>query len=227
MAVATLYQAARSEADIGGDFFDAFALNGERVALVVGDVSGKGLEAASRTAEVKYALRAFLREDASPAGALDRVNDFLLDTQTLDGQSRFSFVCVALGVLDTETGGLHIANAGAEAPLILRADGGAEAVSGNGPPLGVTAAAEYAEQSVRLAHGDTVLFVTDGVTEARRGRDFFGYEGFAGTARRAAGNSLDALGGAIIHKATDFAGGKLGDDVCLLLARYGPSSAFP
>ena len=223
LSVVPFYQAARDEADIGGDFFDAFALNGERVALVVGDVSGKGLDAASRTSEVKYALRAFLREDASPAEALDRVNDFLLDTQSLDGQSLSSFVCVALGVLELETGALRIASAGAEAPLVLRADGGVESTAGNGPPLGVTATADYEERPIRLGAGDTVLFVTDGVTEARRGRDFFGYEGFMEAARRAAAlGELEALGGAIIREAAQFAGGKLGDDVCLLLARYDP-----
>ena len=222
LEVHTVYQAAWQEADIGGDFFDVFALNDDRIALLVGDVSGKGLVAASRTAEVKYALRAFLRENASPALTLDRLNDFLLDGQVLDGQPLDSFVCLALGVLDTASGTLSVANAGAEAPLILPASGSpALPVPDNGPPLGVTAGAAYADAAVTLMPGDGVLLVTDGITEARRGREFFGYEGLVSTAQRAwAQGSLTALGQAVIGEAAGFAGGQLGDDVCLLLVRY-------
>ncbi len=222
LEIETIYRAARQEADIGGDFFDVFALNGDRVALVVGDVSGKGLDAASRTAEVKYALRAFLRENPAPAQALDRLNDFLLDGQTLDGQPLNSFVCLALGVLDTASGLLSVSNAAGEAPLVLAASGGEpRPVPGNGPPLGVTAGADYADACVPLAPGDAVVFVTDGITEARRGREFFGYEGLIETAQRAWPQaSLTALGQAVAGDAAEFAGGTLGDDVCLLLARY-------
>jgi serine phosphatase RsbU (regulator of sigma subunit) len=210
----------RDEADVGGDFFDAFALNDERLAFAVGDVSGKGLAAATRTAEVKYVLRAFLREHASPAQALDRLNDFLLDGQTLDGQPLSSFVCLAVGVLETATGLLTIANAGAEAPLILPADGEARPVPGHAPPLGVTATAEYTDYSLPLATGDRLLLMTDGLTEARRGREFFGYEGLVATAQRMGGqHSLKALTEALVSEAAEFAGGLLGDDVCVLAIR--------
>ena len=77
LSVAPLYEAAWSEAGVGGDFYDAFAVGACQVALVVGDVAGKGLEAAARTAEVKYALRAFLLEYPHPARTLMRLNDFL------------------------------------------------------------------------------------------------------------------------------------------------------
>jgi serine phosphatase RsbU (regulator of sigma subunit) len=222
----TEYQAAWQEADIGGDFFDVFALNGDRVALMVGDVSGKGLEAASRTAEVKYALRAFLRESPSPARALDRLNDFLLDAQTLDGQRLDSFICVSLAVLDTESGRLTASCAGAESPLVIPIQGESAPIPGHGPPLSVTAAAEYEDVSLSLSPGDAVVFVTDGITEARRGRDFFGYEGLLETVcREDPQHSLRDLGQSIIGDAAAFAGGTLHDDVCLLLVRYtGPPS---
>ena len=87
LAVATLYEAAWAEAQVGGDFFDAFALDGGRVALVVGDVSGKGLAAAAHTAEVKYALRAFLRETPPPDRALSRLNAFIHDNHRLNGEA--------------------------------------------------------------------------------------------------------------------------------------------
>ena len=82
--VQTFYAAALNEAEVGGDFFDAFALNAEMVALVVGDVSGKGLAAAGRTSEVKYALRGFLHEHNSPKTALARLNEFIFNTHRFD-----------------------------------------------------------------------------------------------------------------------------------------------
>lgn len=82
--VETLYAAAMNESDVGGDFFDAFALSESKVALVAGDVSGKGLAAAGRTAEVKYALRAFLHAHQAPELALTHLNEFIWQTHRLD-----------------------------------------------------------------------------------------------------------------------------------------------
>ena len=81
LRIQTEYEPAWREALIGGDFYDALSLGGNTVALVVGDVTGKGLEAATHTAEVKYALRAILREHPHPAQALGRLNDFLVAGQ--------------------------------------------------------------------------------------------------------------------------------------------------
>ncbi len=225
LEIGTFYQAAWSEAEIGGDFYDAFLLENEKVALVVGDVSGKGLAAASRTAEVKFALRAFLREDPSPARALDRLNDYLLDAQTLDGQSFDSFVALSLCILDVSGDALFIASAGAEPPLLRRASGGVTSFPNGGPPLGATAWSEYSEQQTGFRPGDTVLMVTDGITEARQGSQFFGSEGLVKVIE---GTRPDEgpvpLGQTILHRATEFAGGKLSDDVCLLLVRRRPDS---
>lgn len=228
LEVQTLYQAAREEAEIGGDFFDAFRLNDDRVALLVGDVSGKGLDAASHTAELKSILRAFLREDPSPAQALDRLNDFLLDAQTLDQQPLDNFVCLAIAVLDTTSGTLSVANAGEEPPLAML---GHELypVSEHSTPLGVTATAEYTNETLTLAAGDTLLLLTDGITEARCGRAFFGYDGFVETLEQVRERvTLRELNQAVMDAATSFAGGQLSDDICLLAARFsGPSSSDP
>jgi serine phosphatase RsbU (regulator of sigma subunit) len=86
--ISTRYEAAWEEAQIGGDFHDAFQVDGGKVALVVGDVTGKGLAAASYTAEIKFALRAYLRESDDPAAALQRLNHFLVGAQRLDAHPR-------------------------------------------------------------------------------------------------------------------------------------------
>ena len=81
LAIETFYHAASDEAAIGGDFSDVFTYDGGKVALVVGDISGKGLSAATLIAEVKYALRAILREHPWPPVALARLNDFVCEAQ--------------------------------------------------------------------------------------------------------------------------------------------------
>ena len=218
--VETCYLAALNEAELGGDFFDAFALAGGKVALVVGDVSGKGLAAAGRTAEVKYALRAFLHEYPAPEIALGRLNDFVCETHRLDTDNRDVFIVLALVVLDTLTGEAAFSAAGAEPTLILRANGTAEPVEITGLPLGVQPGAQYMAVAALLASGETVLMATDGITEARRRKAFLGTEGMAALAVEAGPTvSLSALSQAICVGARDFADTGLRDDVCLLLAR--------
>ena len=217
--VETLYQAALNEADVGGDFHDAFALSRERVALVVGDVSGKGLRSAERTVEVKYALRAFLHAYPSPEIALGYLNDFLCEAHYLDKDSE-TFIVVALAVVNADTGEAAFAAAGAEPTLILRAGGRAEAVEISGLPLGIQADTPYSAATALLSPGETVLMATDGITEARRGQGFLGVEGMVALAEKAGPSaSLRELSQAIYGGARDFAGGGLSDDVCLLLAR--------
>ena len=218
--VSTFYQPAWDEASIAGDFFDTFALPGGRVALAVGDASGKGLAAAARTAEVKYALRAILHETSQPERALSRLNDFLCHSYRAQGLEADLVVVLALAVLDMESGEAHFAAAGAEPPLILRKDGSAEVMAIGGLPLGVYEGTEYRVQTKSIGDGDTILITTDGVTEARRSGDFLGYEGFTELAERFR-NTVRTIdyGQSIVDEARAFAGGKFQDDVCLLVAR--------
>ena len=220
IAVETLYQAALNEANIGGDIFDAFALDGEKVALVVGDVSGKGLLAAGRTAEVKYALRAFLYAYRSPEIALAHLNDFICKTHHLDTDNSEAFIILALAVIDTSTGEAAFSAAGAEPTLILRVGGRAERIEIIGTPLGIQPDVSYLLKTTLLEMGETALMATDGITEARRGHAFLGVDGMAALAEKAGPSaSLAELSQAIYGGARDFANGNLHDDVCLILAR--------
>ena len=218
--VETLYMAAMKESDVGGDFFDAFALGTGRVAVVIGDVSGKGLAAAGRTAEVKYALRAFLHAHQSPEVALTHLNEFIYETHRLDADSGETFIVLALAVLDTGTGEATFSSAGAEPSLILRGDGTAEAVEIIGMPLGIHANSQYTARTAHLKSGETVLMATDGITEARSGHEFLGWKGLESLAVQA-GPSMPpgALIQAVYDGALAFAGGALCDDACLLVAR--------
>ena len=218
------YEPAWDEALIGGDFYDALPLKDGKVALVVGDVCGKGLAAATHTAEVKFALRAYLHEHSDPAAALDHLNQFLLSgQQAAGGVRRQTLVAVCLAVVDTVTGEIQVGAAGSEYPLLLRRDRSEpETIQPEGILLGVDPEAHYRTVPLCLNSGDTLLMVTDCVTEARAGNAFFGADGLARIAHRAfitSASSEDLGGGAIIREAKAFAGGTLQDDACLLLAR--------
>jgi PAS domain S-box-containing protein len=218
--VKEFYESAMNEAEVGGDFFDTFALTEELVALVVGDVSGKGLIAAGRTAEVKYALRAFLHRTHDPQVALVQLNDFICHNHRFDEDNGETFIVLALTVVNTTTGEAIFSAAGAEPSVILRASGASELVETTGWPLGIQSDAAYTPCNTVLDRGDTVVMATDGITEARRGRAFLGAEGMADLAEKVGPTaSLKDLSAAIYKGALDFSGGKIRDDVCLLLAR--------
>jgi PAS domain S-box-containing protein len=239
--VAMHFEPAWDDALIGGDFFDAFPLRDGSTALVVGDVTGKGLAAAAYTAEVKFALRAFLREDSNPAVAMGRLNRFLVDAQTLDKRDNTALVCMVIAIVQGSTGRLQVSAAGAEPPLLIRAEAqtpsDTEEIWSHGLILGIERDAEYEATERTLEQGDLLVLTTDGVTEARRmGATgtvaIFGYDGLRDTALEAltairplSGNKkfppggMDVLAETIADSAKKFSNNVLQDDVCLLIAR--------
>ncbi len=222
LSLATLYKAASQEAGIGGDFYDVYTVDGGEVALVVGDVSGKGLSAATHIAEVKYTLRAFLRENPSPGHALARLNDSVCEAQRQDGWGNASLVVLALAVVDPTTGGAVYASAGAEPMLILPpGDGEVEEIGRrSGLVLGVTPGQQYLETALTLEPGAMLLMATDGITEARQGGEMLNLDGLKRLAAEARHlPEVGEISRAILDGARDHAGGILTDDACLLLAR--------
>lgn len=227
------YEAALGEAKVGGDSCDVFALAGERVALAVADASGKGLAAAERVAEIRFALRAFLREHTDPGRALSCLNDFVCDAQRLGRRDNSTFATLTLAVLHGASGELTCLCAGGEPPLVLRADGTVEAVQICGAALGLFPSQGYAAAGLRLEAGDAVLLTTDGLTEARRlgsggpgnarTGPFLGLAGVAQLASEAQDPAapLRQIGRSIFEGARCFAGGSFHDDACLLIGRRG------
>ena len=223
LEVATLCEPALTAPNVGGDFCDAFALNAGKVALLVGDVCGRGLEPAIYGDHLKYAVRAYLRESPYPTQALTRLNRFVCDTQRLDGRGEETFTVLTLGVVDPASGEMVLALAGAEPPLLLRKRSGATKTIPVTPklPLGIEAGETYGAVTLRLEPGDTLLLTTDGITEARHEHEFLDSAGLLRLFEHASAESpqLGELGQAILDGARTFAGGSLRDDACLLLAR--------
>lgn len=230
VSVKTIYESASDEALAGGDFWDTFACDHGNVAFVLGDVMGQGLPAAVFTAELKYTLRGFIREHVTPGRILRQMNAYLheshrLFAEGLNEQGGDSPICMTLAIINTVTGQGTIASAGMEPPLLVRNDGQMEQIRVHGMLLGVQPGTEYMETPFQLAPRDWLIMTTDGITEARRGKQFLGQEGLMGLIRdgRSQGmfesTSIEQIGQTILDGAKAFSGGRLRDDACVLLAR--------
>ena len=236
VTVQSFYQSAWDDALIGGDFFDVFAVSEDVVALVVGDATGKGVEAATYTAEVKFALRAYLREHRGDLPAsLRLLNDFVVDNERLDAAHvQGSYIAMVVVLINTQTGEATCCCAGAEPPLILRA-ATREIVEASafGALLGVSQSAEYTATSHFLGVGDLIALTTDGLTEARRpptrtasgnmqSGEFFGLDGLGEALRAETDNPdrpLAEVEEAMVGRALAWADGQRHDDICLLIAK--------
>ena len=166
--VATSYRVA-SPRQVGGDFYDLFALGDGRWAVAIGDVCGKGASAAALTSLARYTLRAAASHDPSPVAVLERLNEALLANQ--DGEDRLRFVTVAFGLLEPLAHGgfrVEFATGGHPPPYLLRSGGGVEALHRPGGTLvGALPDANFTACPADLRPGDAVVAYTDGLTEAR------------------------------------------------------------
>ncbi|MBM2616187.1 serine/threonine-protein phosphatase [Actinoplanes sp. LDG1-06] len=193
--------------EVGGDFYDAVVrANGELVA-VIGDVCGRGVDAAALTGMARHTLAALLQEGLSPARALTRLNARL----RLDGSWRFITAAVAVVSPD---GAVEWTSAGHPAPVVMRAGGGSGRACGGGVPLGVLAEPVLKQSRLELAAGDTLLMFTDGLTESRdaEGRMF---------EEKALGDTLDRLHGTTPQALVDdlSRAAQTTDDIALLAIR--------
>jgi PAS domain S-box-containing protein len=197
---------------IGGDFWDLFELPDRRVVALVGDVAGKGVTAAALTETVRSTMRAFAQVDGMPAFILRKTNEMLLarDSEEL-------FVTALVLVLDPMTGHLSVASAGHPAPVLLASRSCSILEPPYGSPLG-SFVCNYASADFRLASDDCLLLYTDGVTEARQGRELFGERRLLETVRELRGRSCEEIAQAVRQAAESF-GGKLWDDLDALVLR--------
>jgi GAF domain-containing protein len=168
--VATIYEPASGEADIGGDFFDVFDLPDGRFAVVVGDVSGKGAEAAAQTAMAKYMLRAFALRSSGPASVLYHLNNALAH-----GFAEDRFATLLYAVFEGEARRCTIASGGHPAPLVYRAAlQGVERIATSGSLVGAFEDQQFEQQSFEMSPGDVFVAYTDGLLDVRSDGDTYG-----------------------------------------------------
>jgi sigma-B regulation protein RsbU (phosphoserine phosphatase) len=163
------YYHAASANDLGGDFYDLFPLSHDRWGFFLGDVCGKGADAAAITSLTRYTLRAAAVFNDEPVAVLHNL-DVVLHSE-LSGEGK-PFCTVVFGVLSLREEGFDVvlASGGHPPPILLRSDGQAEQVdTSGGQAAGMFSEAHFVSTRVRLEAGDTLLLYTDGLTEARTG----------------------------------------------------------
>ena len=148
--------------EVGGDFYDFFFVSRDKLALVVADVSGKGVPAALFMMRAKATLQGLLKSGCGIAEAVGAANDRLADSNEAN-----MFVTAWIGVVDLATGKMEYVNAGHNPPLVKRAAGTVEYLVGKcGPPLAAMSGVSYRQKELVLSSGEGILLYTDGVTEA-------------------------------------------------------------
>lgn len=164
--VAARYEAGQDGVTVGGDWYDCISLDEGRVALVVGDVMGKGVQAASLMGRLRDATRVLVSVDPSPASVLSGLNDVLAEAET------DRIVLAAYALLDPGVGEIRLAMAGHPLPIICHPSGQVDIVSADGlsPLLGVPVGARP-EVVVPIAAGSSIVMYTDGLVETRQGLD--------------------------------------------------------
>lgn len=201
---------------VGGDFYDVIDLPGGKIGLFIADVADKGMPAALFMALTRTLFRAATEAAATPAEALQRVNNLLIP-DTHQGM----FVTAVYAILDPETGEFTYANAGHNPPLWIRNQGMPEKLTRTGMALGVIDGASITDRRFCLESGESVLLYTDGLTEAfsPEGR-LFGEDGLLGTLSREKSSSAHALIWAIESDLNAFLDSlPLSDDLTMLVIR--------
>ncbi|RKN48567.1 PP2C family protein-serine/threonine phosphatase [Micromonospora endolithica] len=228
----TAYRPAQAGLRIGGDFYGAHRLPDGGSVFFLGDVSGKGVEAAVFTGQLRQCLHALHRVEAHPARLLRLLNDALLETTQAHDRGRFA--TMVLGVVRPHRdGGLTLALAGGGhlPPLVLRNSGAVEQVPLSGMLVGVVPDPRVGEVTVRLEPGETCLLYSDGITEARggrRGHEQFGPERLVNAVTDCQRMPAPALAERIEQVTCDWLGHGDHDDIAVLALRAtGPGGRTP
>ncbi len=211
--------------EVGGDFYDVFRLDGDRFVLVLGDVCGRGVDAATIASLVRHTARSAALTHTSPAAIVAHLNDLLLRDSDPDRyEPRFCTAIVAIVDHSSPTVTVKMAVAGHPLPLLRKADGALTPVGAPGSLIGVGTPVELSETDLVLGPGDALVCYTDGVTERRNGSAFFEYTGLSRTLAAADGDA-QALAAAVENAVLGFAPEPPGDDLAILVLRAEEPSA--
>ena len=212
-----IYSSATADAFVGGDFYSMIKLPGRRACIIMGDVSGKGIEAASISSAVKTALSAYAWEGRTPARMVATLNEFLLGFSRVE-----TFATLFVGIVDLTTSSLTYCSAGHPPAILVSAQSGeAELLDVQSGVVGAFHDMEYKNGSIRLHEGDILLLYTDGTTEARSPEGaFFGETGLRDMIMNEVPKGFDGLLNRFLSTLDRYTGRRLDDDVAMVALRF-------
>ncbi|MDQ1491066.1 MAG: hypothetical protein QOJ23_3580 [Actinomycetota bacterium] len=223
--LAARYAAGSAGLDVGGDFYDVYPLDTHRSVIVVGDVCGRGVDAATTASLVRHTFRSAALGEPSPATIVAHLNDVLLRQEEPGRyEPRFCTAVVAAVAVAGDAVAVTLAVAGHPLPLVRRLDGTVSTVGAAGSLVGVTDRAEVTETRILLLPGDALICYTDGVTERRNADTFYETDRLMNTVAMSQGDA-DTLAGAIEDSVLAFAPDPPGDDLAVLVLRVTGAAA--
>jgi serine phosphatase RsbU (regulator of sigma subunit) len=214
--LAARYRPAGEGIEAGGDFYDAFDIGDGEWTIALGDVVGKGPDAAALMGMVRHTIRAAAIRERAPARVLATVNAAVCRQTT---EEQFCTAVAARLRPEADQVLAWVCVAGHPPPAILRADGSVRWIEGSGALLGVFEDSELSDQEIRLAPGDTLVLYTDGVTEERGEQGAFGERGLAAALEGAAGASAAEIVDRIERAVLAHGSGEPRDDIAILVVR--------
>lgn len=212
-----IYSSATADAFVGGDFYSMIKLPGRRACIIMGDVSGKGIEAASISSAVKTALSAYAWEGRTPARMVATLNEFLLGFSRVE-----TFATLFVGIVDLTTSSLTYCSAGHPPAILVSAQSGdAELLDVQSGVVGAFHDMEYKNGTIRLHEGDILLLYTDGTTEARSPEGaFFGETGLRDMIMNEVPRGFDGVLNRFLSTLDRYTGRRLDDDVAMVALRF-------
>ena len=212
-----LYSSATSQALVGGDFYTLIRLPDDRAVMILGDVSGKGVEAASMSALVKTALTAYAWEGAGPAKMARSLNSMLMSFSRVE-----TFATAFIAKIDLRAGRVSYCSAGHPPTMLLRAGTGeAELLSVQSGVIGAFETMAYETGSFAFEPGDIMFMYTDGAIEARDADGaFFGEQRLRDELLGHVGRGVKGLCSEVLDTLDTFTGGALDDDIALVALRF-------
>ena len=215
--ISAAYVAATDGIDVGGDFYDVFRTP-DGWGLSIGDVCGKGEDAAAVTAAARHGIRTIAYWNSDPSEVLRQANELLL-SQEYDG--RFVTACAALLRWEGKELKVVIGGAGHPAPVVVRQDGRVQMLAGGGMPLGIFPDSEASLEEVTLTQGDVLFLYTDGITEARNLELAYFADRLEDELSLLAGQSPKDIVTAMQALVLEFSASELRDDMTMMVLRAG------
>ncbi|HUR75424.1 MAG TPA: GAF domain-containing SpoIIE family protein phosphatase [Sporichthya sp.] len=215
------YVAGSAGLEVGGDFYDVFPVSADRYLVVLGDVCGRGVEAANTALLIRHVIRSAAASTRSPARVLAHLNDVMLRQALETEDARFATALVAEVDLGAPLPTVTLAIAGHPHPILRSADSGPRSVGVRGTLLGVTGDAEFTDATLALDDGHALVCFTDGATECRNGAEFFGEDGLLRAIEKAGGTASE-VAAALEAAVQDFCENTLTDDLAILVLQPGP-----